>query len=400
MKKSVYIFVLLLLSVNLWNLNFLSSFLTPDIQLALILLWLAFGILVYRKNHFNAEWERYARPVLFILLGVFLSFLPARVYYGQGLMTSAIAARKMYILAALPCLLYIRPGMKDIKHACYWFSYCYLVVTLLDSLTPWDVTATKANWGSDPVSARHAYIEKPDFVHRLDGMEFLGMAFIFSLNDLSHKRDTSRFLNTFALLAFMFLIQNRTILLASAIVFVFFILQYKGRKQLLWIGFGLFLAVFIALTWEQWAGLFQETQEQLGSDDYNRVAAVTYFVTEACSSWWCYILGNGFLSAKATSHMQDMMELGIYNSDVGFIGLWNQFGIIPIIVLFYCVFRALFQKNICFTVRANALFILACSATHAYFGLVNTVVWLCLFLYMYAFDDMYLIRKGLKEDKK
>nr|MCR5245690.1 hypothetical protein [Bacteroidales bacterium] len=85
---------------------------------------------------------------------------------------------------------------------------------------------------------------------------------------------------------------------------------------------------------------------------------------------------------------------------VGFIGLWNQFGIIPIIVLFYCVFRALFQKNICFTVRANALFILACSATHAYFCLVNTVVWLCLFLYMYAFDDMYLIRKGLKEDKK
>lgn len=396
MRKSLYIFILLLLSVNIWDLAFLSSLMTPDVQLALFILWLGAGCLIYRKRHFDVSRERYALPVLLMLLGVFLSFIPAKVYYGQGFFTSLAAVRKMYTLLALPCLLYIRPGMKDIKRATYWFSYAYLAITLLDSYSPWEITSTRASWGSDPRSARHAYIDDGDFVHRLEGMEFLGLAFIFSLNDLSHRRTTARFINSFALLAFMFLIQNRTVLLAAVLVSLYFIIQYKGKKQLLWIVLGLFVTVFIAFTYGQWAALISETRSQIGNDDYNRVAAISYFVTEACSSWWCYLLGNGFLSAHVTSHVEELMQIGIYNSDVGFIGLWNQFGVIPLAALLFCTLRPLFRKQVCFTVRANALFILACSLTHAYFGKVNTILWLCLFLYMYALDDDFLIRKGVK----
>ena len=134
-----------------------------------------------------------------------------------------------------------------------------------------------------------------------------------------------------------------------------------------------------------WNALFEETTTQVEDEEYNRNKAYRYFIFEACPNVWCYIFGNGFLSSHATSHMQDMKAIGVHNSDVGFIGYWNQYGIIPIIAFLLMLIPASVGRHNSHFIRCWAIQILICGLTISYWGPAY-MLYMSLFYYLYYLD--------------
>ena len=90
---------------------------------------------------------------------------------------------------------------------------------------------------------------------------------------------------------------------------------------------------------------------------------------------------------------------GIYHSDLGLIGFWHQFGIIPTLTVLVYVIRGL-SRNHSYVVRANALNILVSSMTIAYFLNVRYSLGLCLYFYLFYSDAEFFANKKREESLK
>ena len=145
------------------------------------------------------------------------------------------------------------------------------------------------------------------------------------------------------------------------------------------------VAILLFFTWNVWVDLTEETISQLNNEDYNRVLAYNYYLFEANNNWITTVLGNGLLSTRVTSQMYDLWEAGIVNSDVGFIGYWNQLGLIPIFVFFVVIIKALVAKTCPFFVKALGAHILGGALTMSYFGDPSTILWFSLFYYLFVY---------------
>ena len=188
------------------------------------------------------------------------------------------------------------------------------------------------------------------------------------------------------------IIQNRSTLFIVLPVLAYTVLTIKTKRKYLVIGLGaVMLVVGLYFASGIIGTLFEETVSDLDSgDEYNRIRAYAYFLFEADTNWFTGIFGHGFISAKTTSLMQDLMEEGIYNSDVGLIGFWNQFGIIPVILFLYYPIAALFSKCMPYLMRAESVMLLGCSFTISYYAAFYTnILWFSLFYYLYVYYREY-----------
>ena len=79
--------------------------------------------------------------------------------------------------------------------------------------------------------------------------------------------------------------------------------------------------------------------------------------------------------------MKDLMDAGIYNSDVGFVGLWNHYGILPILTIVAVAIKGL-KKSSPLYLKFNAFFVLISGATIGCFNTPDKLLWLCVYIYL------------------
>lgn len=384
----MWLFVLLLLSVEGFRFAPFAGILSGDTGLVAYLFWLFGGCVVIRRkvSPLLFNW-RNIFPVILIISGVFLSFIPAFLYYGQSFLRSFIVCRAGLVYFTLPVLLWVRPSFKDVKIALILFSAVYFVLMICDSYLhiPLIAKDEKAMIRAEEMAMR----DESDVTYQ-EGIHFVAMAFFFSLGEML-KRLSSKciFLTAFLFVTVLFY-QNRSTLFSCVLIAALYLITLRNtrRNLKLKVFFFVVAAIFFAVSLGLWTSLFLETGSQLSNSDYNRNLAYVYFLLEAPQGMLNYILGCGFLSSNTTSLMQDMMAMGVYNSDVGFIGMWNQFGLIPVVTIVgYCF--AHIGKGSSSLVKANSLFILLCSLTTAYFFDTSKILWLCIFLYLISLEGVY-----------
>ena len=133
MKKSIYIFVILILICEMYSLKiFNPMFLGLDLGYILLYIWLLLGFIIYRRKTKNPFYKKSnIIPVCFILLGIFLSMFSAYIIYGQTLLQSLISYRRQYFWIVVFVLLYVRPSERIIIKSLNWFSIVYIIVTFL-----------------------------------------------------------------------------------------------------------------------------------------------------------------------------------------------------------------------------------------------------------------------------
>ena len=146
--------------------------------------------------------------------------------------------------------------------------------------------------------------------------------------------------------------------------------------------------------------LITETSAQVVDVDYNRNKALVYMF--ACQrNWVTVVFGNGFISGLVSTIVQDLQAQGIYNCDVGLVGMWQEYGLITVTVIFLSALKSI-SRDYPFLVRASGIFILVSSLTIGYFALLETTFWLCLHWYLVACEEgkVMEIRKARKTQRE
>lgn len=182
----------------------------------------------------------------------------------------------------------------------------------------------------------------------------------------------------------LFVQENRTSLFASAFMIgLMFVYSKYKYKYVVMVAMGVLAGIFVWSTITTWMALIEETILQVGDADYNRNKALLYFLSPLANpSWATYVLGNGFLSAHASQLMATMMAEGVYNSDVGFVGFWNQFGLLPIVGFFLLIIRWGFCNKQAIMPKLLALFLTITSITIGYYGQTSHLLFFALAYYL------------------
>lgn len=377
----IWVFFLLLVSVNFFDLIPITRVIGPNGPFAFYLISL-FLMFTFNRRAWIRDSAQWLAPFWWLIIGIVLSWVPALMYYGQSFGQSFFTYRRMFEIAAFPILIALRPSEREIRGALFGFSVLYLVVALMVTfVAPW--------WVPQPEDSQ--LLEEGDYIVGLSGIRHVALAFIFALQRVikdNNIRNMGWALYEFGLL---FLIQNRTSLIAAIVIIIYLVIKMKMSPQkLLLLAVGsIALLLLIVYTSGQWQFLYQQTMDQILNPNYNRNKAYTYMFSHR--TLLQHLLGTGYISANVNPLIHVLQESGIYHSDVGLVGMWHQYGVIPTLVILIMMFKGLFEKK-SFIVKASALYVLVGIPTLSFFGMGETLLWLSIYLYVYYSDNLPVFR--------
>ena len=387
---ALYLLALLLFSINFWGLKPVTFLFSDSRGMLLYLATLVLGCVLWSgrasRSFFNSKNNL---PVILIAIGILLSFITAKLYYGQTVIRSAIAVRRVLYYLTLPVLLLIRPSLRDVKAALYMFSVLFFLMVLLCTCLHLDlVVLSEEQLMRQEISLK---AQGPP----LEGFLYVAMAFAFSFCDLFKRVTAKNVALTLLCLSAILLYQNRTTIFACAACVVWFLLTLPNTKRTIKVKVAavLMAAVVLVLSKDILFSLFEETVSDVSNTDYNRNLSYAYFLTQAPNGLLSVLLGNGFISVKTSPIMEELMNSGIYNSDVGLIGMWSQFGLLPILVfLAACIYP--FARKLPKPMQLISIQALCSSLTVAYIFASQTMVWLCLYFYLLVYFSIKKQRDG------
>jgi hypothetical protein len=330
-------FISLIFAVNFWNLSIVMNVFPQDIILVLSWMWILSGIYLFnntrRTKALNSS--KYKKTVYYIFLGVLISVFSAYAYGKQGIITTLIAQRNIYTLMFLPVLLFVQPEEEDIVKALKWISISTAIVWIL------------VHFKTDLIKMdKHSFVEfelqKQDLSSKLEfyvnGIYFVVLYFYIKMNEYIKNFSWNAFVEASVLLAFIFLYQNRSMLIGVIPLFIYSLIKFKSESKIyILIGMSILLILGIIYTSDIWMNLISTTQSNLDEPDYNRWKSLAYFFNEYSHSWFCYLFGNGFPSggnSQLGNQMWSNFTKGIFASDLGMIGMWVDYGLIPLIAVY------------------------------------------------------------------
>ena len=369
----VWIVFLMLFSVNFFDIIPIMNMVGPNGAFTFFLLTL-FLMFTFKRKAWIGDTLHWLDPFWVIMAGVVLSYIPSLLYYDQGFVQSFFTNRRMFELVSFPILIALRPTEWELRKALYCFSVLFLLVSII-------VTFLAPDWVY--VNDNSIFVYEGDYLHSIPGIRLVALAFIFSLNQVKLKSNRKNVAWTLFLFGIIFLAQNRTTLLASIVLagFILYTMKMSARKIILIVVVVLTVLLMFVYTSGQWGALYQETLDQISNPEYNRIKALNYMF--ARRNFLRYMLGDGFISANVNPIIIRLQEDGIFHSDVGFVGMWHQYGVLPVAAILVITIKGLASRWKPFIVRAAAIYVLVGALTLSYFALGESMMWLSIFFYLY-----------------
>lgn len=373
-----YLLGLMILMVGVWDIK-PFCFISPDMYLIATLFYLLLSYAIFPGKKFK-YFSIQTLPFWFIIAGIILSVIPASLFHGQSVFQSVITYRSQMLWLSIPVVLRLKPSKGAIFKSTLIFTVIMSFITIAHALMP-SLFLTPQESGA-PLNA--------EFI--VNGFAVGSIPLIISMERLNKSFNLRSLAVVIFCFIFFYIVQNRTSLIAIAVTTALMLMSSKSEyKYVLMVAILALVGFFVFRTIDTWTALLNETVSDLGDSDYNRNKSLLYFFSPLANpSWLTYILGNGFLSAHSSSLMADMMSEGIYNSDLGFVGFWNQFGLLPIIAFFILIIKGLFGKNTSLVAKGCAAFMLVTSMTIGYYANITALV---SFIFFYYFIEERKTRK-------
>ena len=337
MNKFIYILISLVFAVSFWNLTIILNVLSPDVLLLLSWIWMLSGIYFFnfskRKKALNSF--NYRKTIYYILTGVFISMFSAYAFGKQSFLTTLIAQRTIYSFVFLPVILFVQPTIEDIIKALKWISIGTVLVWILVHINSNIIKLDKEN-------IEQFELQKQDLSTKLEfyvnGIYFVVLYLYIKINEYIKAFSWSVFTEAAFFLIFIVLYQNRSMIIGVVPIFLYSLLKFKSEyKTFIILALTVILAGVIILTSDIWISLINNTQSNLNETDYNRWKSLDYYFYDYSKNWFSYVFGNGFPSG-GNSPLGNLMWSnfikGIFASDLGMIGMWVDYGIIPLIAIY------------------------------------------------------------------
>ena len=373
----VWIFLLMLFSVNFFDIIPVTNVVGTNGSFTFYLVSL-FLMFTFNRRAWISDSLKWLVPLWWLVFGIVLSFIPALVQYGQSFGQSFLTNRRMFELAAFPILIAMRPTEQELRSSLYAFSIVYLFLSVF-------ISFVAPEWV--PHDETRNFIESGDYVHTLYGIRIVFFAYIFAFHRATRLPNSKNIAWVVFQFFVLFIAQNRTSLIAAVVLaaYVLYTMRMNSNKLIIIAFLILSVLLLVVYTASQWNVLYMETVDQISNPEYNRNKSILYML--APRDWLRYLLGDGFISANVNPILHYLQDSGIYHTDVGLLGYWHQYGVIPTLTVLVLTIKGLFRKQ-SFLVRGAAIYVLVGAITLSYFALSETLLWLSIYMYLYFSADL------------
>lgn len=342
-------------------------------------LWSAFSLIFFfKKRKPIINLRKYNKYVVWIFIGVFISMFSAKVYWNQDFLTTLVAQRGLYNFILLPVLIYIYPTEKDIIWGLKFASYLTIIVWLVVLIIP----SISLSHSMDSINLGNKY------GYYVEGIHFVVFYYYVITQKIIKNFRWDIFFEILLLMSFIFFYQNRSMLLGAILIFIYALFKFKSRYKLIIFTSLLTLTSFLfILTYDIWVYILNNTINQLNNSEYNRNVSILYYLNEYSPSFFCYIFGNGFPSGGNSTLgnlMWNNFKLGIFASDLGMIGMWADFGIIPIITICSVLIKILTKKKYPLYLKFISIHIILVPTIFHFWNNPGVFLFVLIF-YMYAY---------------
>jgi len=282
------------------------------------------------------ESDQFSIPVLFLLFAILFSAFSATFFWSQNIIKSLMAL-PLYLSYLLFFLLLVwKVGSSDIERIIIVLGIVYIVVYTITFLAfPRPVFGNIEGFSTDRGFQRVM----------LEGRGFLFLFSFYSLNRF-YNNGKPLWLIIFIITAIsVFMLLTRTLIAGSLVLWTLYILRKSRYINKI---IALFFIVGIVFLISQMGFsklLFSQTQSQTENlQDYIRIKAVTFYLNDFSPNIIAKVVGNGE-PYKETGYAEyvNFLEkgMGLYASDIGYIGLYSKFGLLSIIVYILLLIRTI-----------------------------------------------------------
>ncbi|TVZ16940.1 hypothetical protein [Maribacter sp. MAR_2009_72] len=388
MKKTTFLIISILLCCGFFELNIFTTLVSADFFLILQWVWALFGIVYYNDNRKNAV-NTVQNKFFFYLfcIGIVLSMFSALIYHEQALLNTAISQRAIYNFIYFFVFLIVHPTEKELMYSLKYGVFFTIVFFGLSVFFPHIFVS------NDYIDSR-IDAENMDLGYVQTGMLISLLYFYYLANKIMKYNSLKLFAFLTIILLYFILLQNRSVLILVVPVYVFTAIKIKGIKKIGVYLFAIFVFSFaLSFVNKIFNYLLEETISQLEDSNYNRWQAIEFFVYEFNEGNIVrQIFGNGkptFVGDYIDKLSRAVIERGAYVSDIGLIGNWFLYGVIPIIVIIVIGGQIIFKKTF-----SNYLKIFTCHLfivpTIFTFDSSSGAFLFSLYFYLYLFYNSYV----------
>jgi hypothetical protein len=310
----------------------------------------------------------------------------AYFFWGQEFERSFIAQRGIYSFVFLSVLLFVQPTEDDIFEAIKWFSFITIGIWILSIFFHSIITTI-----TDKNLEMRENTDATDIGFNVKGYRFVVFYLYFTLGKLAQKYTFKIFLTSVILFIFVILFQNRSMLIGGFLAYMYVLWKFQSKHKVLIFGI-IGVVVFIASIYmsDILMHLWDETNENLSNPDYARWAELNYYLYEYSPNWICFIFGNGAPSA-GYSFLGNLMWLnfdrGLYQSDLGMMGMWTTYGIIPVATIYFVALKTLFKNTYSLYLKFFAFHLCVVPTIFCFWG-GDTLMLIVFFIYIYAYQTV------------
>jgi hypothetical protein len=396
MKKSSYIIILFLLSFGYFDYILITEN-SKDILLFATWLWGGFGFFMFFKSKKNAiniySNKKYTYWFLAIMC---ISVLYPYGVYEQPIISTLLAQRENYSIFFLLIFLYIHPFEHDFFIALRFCSYLTIGIMFLSAIFPEFFISTQS---IENLSYRQSNGDT-EIITANPGAGILMFYFLFQISKTLKTPRTKQMIEVFCLFLIIVLMQNRSRLVFALPIFLYMFFSIKSKGKFFYWIFGLaIISIFSVYIYEIFENLWNESSDQLVSQDYNRWQAISFFLIESKSNFFTVLFGHG-ISASGSDYFKIIekaqQERFAYVSDIGLLGSYFLYGLSFIVLLFSFIFKAL-KKYQPFYIKSFAWFIILVPTIQG-FGVLSSqsAILYSMFFYLVIYNlKYYKIAQGI-----
>ena len=339
MAKRLLVFFIVITSMELFSVAFLGENLIKIAELSGIGVIVLTIILQFVYNRGDGFKLKFKNEIVIIFISIILSMYMAYAGHNQSFTNTAIAQRFMYFYLFYFALHLIRISDTDLKQMMLFLAIVHVIFYLLQFFA-YPTILFNIKVTNDRGTLRIF----------LAGLSYLILAYFYVLNNLFKQFTIGRLGLLFFFFSVFILMGTRQLIFSMFLLTIVNVLLSKRVKSKLLI---LTLVVLAAIPvffmfQDIFMNLLSVSQEQSEDvEDDIRIRAATYFLTELFPNDFAYITGNGVSSANSDYGVRIQMIMDVYRyyqSDVGLIGDYTNFGAFFILGVFLIIFRILLMK--------------------------------------------------------
>jgi hypothetical protein len=376
--KKVLIFFVALSSVNFFHLRiFVSEDNIKFVVLVAIIFIIFVFILYFTKSN---KKSLYTNNLILLLIFTFiLSNIMVFILHDQNLLRSFIGSRFLLFYLSFFFLLVFSPSEYLLNKVILFIAFIYSFVYVLQIIIfPKEIT----------------FIEVNDFggfspAFNLPGYVFVIYVFFLYLERLIYGK--KKFIDLFIFFYFLGIImimQKRTLILS--IILTLFVIIFINRKEvtfnhkLIIIFVIVFIILFLLIS-----GILLKTKYEILNAEGTfgvRIESSKFYIKNYINNL-AVIFGNGFENEKENFGREIAYykrNLGLWPSDIGYLGFIFHFGLISLFVIFFIIYKSLkisiFLKSI--FIECYLIFLIIAGMILPLFEQKSSIFLFCLLLYL------------------